>query len=128
MDPRHYHLCDANIYGIEALNAPCSLNALVPADDDALAIELGDMIADPAPTAEEQMIIDAEVAVMEAGVRSFVLSLSPYMRCIVVRTFWFGQSPQEIANALGRKRPAIYNALSRLPSTGQKFFDRTAAA
>lgn len=122
MNPLHFSKCNAGLDALAALLYPASLNAKMPSPEGDLHVEVGDTVPDPTPTIEEQRIIDEATVEMNGKVRAFVMSLSPYMRCIVVRTYWFGQSPQKIANDLGRKRPAIYNALSRIPGLGQKFY------
>jgi DNA-directed RNA polymerase specialized sigma24 family protein len=115
MNPKFYSACTASLEALADLADVGSLHELILAPDGS-EVEIGDTIADPEPTAEEKMLIEE----MHGQVREFVLGLTPYLQCVVVRRFWLNHSPQKIAADLGRRRPAIYDALARVTRRGQK--------
>lgn len=115
MNPKFYSTCTASLESLAGLANVGSLHDKVQSADGT-EVEVGDTIADPEPTVEEQLLI----AEMHHQVRAFVLGLSPYLQCVVIRRFWFNHSPQKIADDLGRRRPAIYDALARVSRQGQK--------
>ena len=126
MDPQYYSACNRGLEALVAMSEVGSLNETIQDPDDGSEIEVGGTVIDPTPSIEEQLIMQESLKETSKSLREFVLSLSPYMQCIVFRRFWLNHSPQKIADDLGRKRPAIYNALSRVPALGQKYFSETA--
>ena len=115
MDPHFYSMCNAVLESLYGLTNVGSTNETVQFEDGSL-VEVGDTIADPKPTVEEQMILED----MHGEVRTFVEGLTPYLQCVVIRRFWMNHSPQKIADDLGRRRPAIYDALARVTRLGQR--------
>ena len=115
MDPHFFPLCNTGLESLYNLTHPCSINQTIQFEDGS-TIEVGDTIADPKPTIEEQMILED----MRGEVRAFVEGLSPYLQCVVIRRFWMNHSPQKIADDLGRRRPAIYDALARVARLGKR--------
>lgn len=115
MDPHFYPMCNAGIESLSGLANVGSINETIQFEDGSM-IEVGDTIADPKPTIEEQLILDD----MRGDVRKFVVGLSPYLQCVVIRRFWMNHTPQQIADDLGRRRPAIYDALARVVRLGKR--------
>jgi len=73
-----------------------------------------DNIPDPAPGIEEHL----HQRQLRVALKRFVVELSPHLRCIVIRHYWFGQSQSEIAKYLGTTRSAVCHALRRVHKLG----------
>ncbi len=83
-------------------------------NDDGSSIRVIDGIVDPSPSIEDAI----QEAQLTEAVKRFVLSLSPQLRCIVLRHFWFGESQSDIASSIGTSRSAVCHALRRVYKLG----------
>ena len=110
-------------------NAPfreiVSLNQLIAPSDfsDDEPTEVGDLIADPAPSVEDKL----HAASIEKHLRDFVGNLSPHLRCIAFRHFWLDQNQTEIASDLGVTRSAVCHAVRRIQKLGHKYMNPVVA-